>query len=310
MIVDQFVREVSYYLGLAGGVGLREYGRAIELTFEALELKKGDKVVISPLVPAEYKHAMEKVGIVPLYADVERDSGCLSARTVEPLLEQNPSAIVIHYPLGLIPDVDGLTALDIPLIEDISTAFGGNTGEKKCGRHGRYVILGLEADGIITVGGGAVILAGSRNDVAILKTALAAVGRTASMQDMNGALGLVQMKSLERFILARREIAGYYERSLLKTRHKSLTQDGESENVYYTFPVLLAGGMRDIQQYARKKQVITAPAFEHAVIAANGIANVCPNANALYLRCVVFPLYPSLKKQDAEHIAKVIASLP
>ena len=212
--------------------------------------------------------------------------------------------------MGFIPDLELLKDSGVPIVEDISTALGGNTGTSKCGRYGRFVILSLEPDGIITTGGGALILAIGRSDKAILDEHAERIGKTAIMPDMNGALGLTQLKSLESFIQVRKEIAGHFERSLMKTRHKSLVQLRESENVYYTFPVLLSGGMKEVRQYAKKQNIVTRPAFEDTNVSVDGIGDRCPVAKSLYLRCLLFPLYPTLGKSNAALIAKVLSSLP
>ena len=40
------------------------------------------------------------------------------------------------------------------------------------------------------------------------------------------------------------------------------------------------------------------------------IYNAYPNAKSLLLRCVLFPLYPTLGRKNAETTAKVLAALP
>ena len=53
------------------------------------------------------------------------------------------------------------------------------------------------------------------------------------------------------------------------------------------------------------------PAFENTVIALREeqLEN-CKNAKSLLLRCVLFPLYPRLGKNQSSKIAKVLATLP
>ena len=38
--------------------------------------------------------------------------------------------------------------------------------------------------------------------------------------------------------------------------------------------------------------------------------SVCPNAHALFLRCVFFPLYPLLTKDQIDRVARVLSTLP
>ncbi len=131
------------------------------------------------------------------------------------------------------------------------------------------------------------------------------------MSDMNAALGISQLAALESFVQARREIAAAYTQSLLKSRHKPLLQKLDAENVLCSFPVVLAEGMKDVRQYALKKNVDTLPAFAASIAALeDSPAAHCANARSLVLRCLLFPLYPMLGKRDVETVCKVLATLP
>ncbi len=117
-----------------------------------------------------------------------------------------------------------------------------------------------------------------------------------------------------------------------------------------SFPVTLNNGMKDVRQYALKKNVDSVPAFAETIaaleqtsaapdvpsLAAPGIAHAaaadnpplaahenlppaadnpplashCPNARSLVLRCLLFPLYPMLGKRDVEAVCRVLSTLP
>jgi len=171
--------------------------------------------------------------------------------------------------------------------------------------------VGLEEEDIITSGGGVVLLASGRKELTDLKRVSMGLPRSELLSDMNAALGLIQLGAVEQFIQRRKEIAQIFQQSLLKTRHKGLAQGGEGENIWYSFPVLLAAGMKDVMQYARKKGVETTAGFQDTIAAGLDFGNGrLPNARALYLRCVLFPLYPSLGKQNVALVSKVLSTLP
>ena len=129
--------------------------------------------------------------------------------------------------------------------------------------------------------------------------------------DMNAALGISQVTALESFVTARRELAAACSQSLLKTRHRSLVQKVDAEIVLSSFPVALSDGMKEVRQYALKKNVDTVPAFAETIAALeDSPAAHCANARSLVLRCVLFPLYPMLGKKDIEAVCKVLATLP
>jgi dTDP-4-amino-4,6-dideoxygalactose transaminase len=128
---------------------------------------------------------------------------------------------------------------------------------------------------------------------------------------MNAALGIAQIASLEGFVAVRREVAAAYAQALLKSRHPSLVQKIDADNVLSSFPVALSDGMKDVRHYALKKNVDTAPAFADTIAALEeSPAAHCGNARSLALRCLLFPLYPMLGKRDVEAVCRVLSTLP
>ena len=318
-VAKELVTELSQYLSTSGGIALREYPRAITSSLKALGLPPGSGVAISALSPGFYLDAIFEANLTPHLVDVAADSVCIDPEALEALIQKNSpgeedrniKALLLHYPLGFVPDLQRILNTGLLLIEDVSQALGANTGEKKIGSFGKYTILGLEADGIITAGGGAVVLSGSKRDHGELNKVAGGLATGCFLSNMNAALGKVQTSIIEQLLESRKEIAGYFSRALQKIRHRGLTQTGDAENVWYSFPVFLEGGMREVSDYAWKKNIRTFPAFQGASLEkGKEDLSFFPNANNYLLRCLLFPLYPTLGKKNLELISKVLSTLP
>ena len=67
------------------------------------------------------------------------------------------------------------------------------------------------------------------------------------------------------------------------------------ENIFFSFPLLLASGMKDVQAYARKKGIETGAAFTESIFVwlpeEESTAKNYPVARSFVLRCLLFPLY-------------------
>jgi dTDP-4-amino-4,6-dideoxygalactose transaminase len=313
-LAKRFAAEASEYIGSSGGVAFREYSRAINTVFDLLDLDPGAQIVLSPLSPSIYLDVMVARGLTPVYIDTDPSSGCVTPAEIEKVKARGPSALLIVNPLGFIAEMKSIAELEIPIIEDISTAIGGTVGTvgtKKCGTFGRYSIVRLEEEDMVTAGGGVLLLATGKRELAALKKASGALPPSCFLPDMNAALGLMQVAALERFILRRKEIARVYTQALAKSRYRSLVQSGESDNAWFSFPVFLEGEVNEITHYARRKGVETTPAFHDTIIARMDSTGLpFPNARALFLRCLLFPLYPTLGKQNAAIVSKVLSTLP
>jgi dTDP-4-amino-4,6-dideoxygalactose transaminase len=308
---DRFASETAKYYGHAGGIAVRTPLEALRLALKALELPEGARLIVSPLAPGWYGEVLAELSFVPVYADVDPDNGCVSLDSIEHRLDTETKAILVHYPLGLVPDIAGIIGLGLPVVEDISQSLGAHNGEGLVGGFGRFTLVSTEAEGIITSGGGAVVTGKSKRDYGRLRSLSGETGDGIRLPDMNAVLGAIQLENIERHLSARSEIAKLYQDAIMKTKHRMLVQRGDAENVHFSFPVLLESGLKNVRQYASKKGVETLPAFEDTVFQRYPDPDSpCPQADALALRCLLFPLYPMLGKRNTENIIKILSTLP
>ncbi len=310
--------EICAYLGLQAGIALREYGRAIELVFDVLDLREGSRIIISPLAPLVYYEIAKRRGVECLFPDVDVKTGCISLESAAEMASAGAAACILHTTLGFVPEYESIAESGIPIIEDISEGIGAHNGEIKCGTFGTITIIAMEVDHVITSGGGVIIASGSRKESSLLKRYSREFPAQRLLPDMNAALGLTQIQDIERYIQKRREIAGIYVKAVMSSRHGMLSQTGDAENVYYSFPVIVESGMADCIQYAKKNGAESRPAFENSILAHYGteifsegrIDKQLPKAYSLLNRCLLFPCYPSLSSKDVSLIQKILTTLP
>jgi len=130
LLSEELIHQVCALLNAAGGVALRDYGRAIELALDTLDLPSGAKVLISPLAPAVYFRALNMRNLEPLFCQVDQNSGVMDQDSVASLLESNPSAVIVFHGLGIANPMDSFENLEIPVIEDISQSLGAYWGRE------------------------------------------------------------------------------------------------------------------------------------------------------------------------------------
>lgn len=307
----QFVKMLAEYIGVAGGIAFREPQRALRTALFALELEKDAQVILSPLSPGYYIDVLQGLGLQPHFVDVDPESGCFRVPDIEKHINASTGAILLHYPLGLVQNVEEICGLSLPVIEDVTQSIGSNTGEVMSGSRGRFTLVGTEPDNLITTGGGTVLLARNTRDLGKIRSLTTDFFQEIFLPDMNAALGKVQIKEIEKHIGARAEIAKVFSDAAAKSKHTLLRQQGDAEQVWYSFPVVLQSGMKNVKQYAAKKHVETGPAFSGTAYERFPDPETgCPEAKNLILRSILFPLYPSLGRKNTETIAKVIATIP
>ena len=345
-----FCAALGEYLGMQEGGAFREYRRAVRAAFLSLELAPGSKLALSVLAPRAYYEVALELGLSPVLFDVEPGSGVIDSGALEQAQPEGITAVVLDHPLGFVPDHEAVYALGVPVIEDISHALGAHDGTRLVGSGARFTVMALETDCIITTGGGAVVLPGGRRERTALRTHITELDADTMLPDMNAALGLTQMKELPRFIERRMEISAYFQKAIAPGAHKSLRQSGDAENLCYAFAVVLETGVAAVIEYAKKNKVVTQAAFGDSILAqlirgqaaAEQAADAIPtaaeqaaeNAGAaeqvpsrataheaphpdsfpvardLVRRCVLFPIYPTLSRQEVETVTRVLSTLP
>jgi dTDP-4-amino-4,6-dideoxygalactose transaminase len=286
-------------------LALRSPAVALHLALKALNIQRGKAVVISALSPRYYLNVISDLQLTPLFCDVTVDFPSMKIDAIEKAIAEKSegfevACIVLHHTLGFIPDTAAITELGFPVIEDISQSYG--CAPPQYG--GAYCILGLEERDILTSGGGSLLFANNRREGIALRN-YASIPNEYCLPDINAALAIAQFREIQKNIDRRAEIAQVYVQSSLRCRHKRFIPYSEYNN--YAFPLVLETGFKEVEAYARKKDIVVENAFENTAV---NSGEKCPISKSLSLRTVLFPLYPRLRSQEAERVSRLIMTLP
>jgi len=335
----RLIQTAKEFFSCAGAVALRTPAAALKYALKALSLEAGSGVMLSALAPNWQYAVVEELGFKPVVLDAQLESAQLTAEIVSQGIQSGGRALVLRESLGILPDFEGILALGIPVIEDISQSAGGIVPEaaqgeeaakaapsseeegdavktevkgKKAGSFGIYAICSLEEQDVITAGGGALLMAAGRRDWPVLKSLAEGIPSIEMLPDINAALATVQIKEFARNEAKRKEIYALYNRSIMSGKNKGFVRDVELNSTIWSFPIALNSGFKDVKAYAQKKDIEVRLAFEDSIIAAKEeeLGAQCKNAKALALRSAVFPLYPRLNRSQIEKISKVLVTLP
>ena len=308
--LSRFLRAAKEQLGFEQGAAFRSPVSALGAALDCFALPEGAVVALSALSPAYYAQVLKDKRFTPLWLDIHPESGCID---LDSLAKAGETArlLLLYEGAGILPEPSAYVELGIPVIEDITESLGAFIGETKAGSMGALTLLCMEQGGLVTAGGGALLYANSRREAQVLRNLADSIPTELAMTDLNAALGLSQIRNMERTFEKRRELARLFDQALARSRHASLRLPGEGEPAYFGLPVVLPSGVKDVRAYARKKEVDTTLAFEGSCVAQDLVPEgSCPRAASLALRCLVFPLHPRIGKTAAQKVSKVLATLP
>lgn len=306
----QFVSSFCTLIGKKYGLALRTYNDMISISLSALGVKEGDSVILSVLTPRIYLDVLKNNGIKPILVDVD-DAMMVNAEKAKDYLDV-AKAIIYYEPLCQVPSsFEAIKELNLPIIEDISESIGSVHSENKAGMLGDIVICATEEDDIISTGGGAVALLNSEERFEEMKKSLGQSSSYLELPDMNAALGVVQLSSLENLITRRNHIFKVYQQAVMKSKCKMF---GSGSIDFFSngagFSVIVNSRPDEAAEFAKKYQITVKKTFAHAIGARyQDRFDLYPNAIAPLTRAISFPLYPFLSNVDIDTIQKVLSHL-
>lgn len=317
----KLITQIKEFIKCDGAIALRSPAIALNYALMSMGLESGSKVMVSALAPAWQYQSLVSMGFEPLVLDVDEVNGLVNEQIISEGIKQGGKVLLLHETEGILPNLDKIVKLGVPIIEDVSQSAGSAfsmTGEddsaqqqKMAGTFGVYSILGLEERDVITAGGGAVLISPGRREWIVLKKYVDEAPLTDLLPDINAALAWVQVKEFARNEKTRKELFAMYQQACFIGRHKMYARENENGSTACSFPLVLSSSYKDVKQYAAKKDIEINLAYENSIIALKDeLSETCIHAKSLYLRCVHIPLYPRLTHAESSKIIKVLSSLP
>jgi dTDP-4-amino-4,6-dideoxygalactose transaminase len=138
-------------------VALANGSLALELPLRVFGVGPGDEVVVTPRTFVASATCVMLVGATPVFADIDPDSGNITAESIEAVLTERTKAVIPVHLGGWPCDMPAIMALaerrGLLVIEDCAQSHGAEIDGRPCGSFGQAAALSFCQDKIITTGG-------------------------------------------------------------------------------------------------------------------------------------------------------------
>ena len=224
-MLRRFQSSLAGYLGIPeANMALFNNGTlALELGFYALGLSGGD-VITTPFTFVATSHALKRIGAVPVFADVDPETLCLSPAAAEKLITSRTKAIVPVHVYGHPCDVEGFARLGetygVKIIYDAAHAFGETLGGRSIAAYGDMAMFSFHPTklfhscegGLLTFKDAALQekLFNLRNFAIRNELECVDVGTNAKMNELQALMGLECLKAMEPILASRAAIHAAY----------------------------------------------------------------------------------------------------
>lgn len=251
----EFEERFAAFCGCSYGVAVSSGTTALQLAVTAAGIGPGDEVLVSAATNIATALAVVHNGAVPVPVDAESETWNLDLDLIEPLITARTKAIIPVHLYGHPVDMDRLTAIAakhrLTVIEDAAEAHGATCRGRKVGGFGALGCFSFYANKVITTGEGGMVVTSDAKLAERLRLfrnlgftkprfrheVLAYNFRLTSYQ---AALGLSQLKRIDRIIETKRSIARTYGRYLSGIKGLRLPVEKEwARSVYWMYALVV-----------------------------------------------------------------------
>lgn len=295
-------------------------------------LKITGEVITTPFSFVATTHSLWWNKIKPIFVDIESKYMNIDADKIEAAITPKTTAILPVHVYGNPCYIEKIQSIakkhNIAVIYDACHAFGVKINNNSILNYGNLSVLSFHATKIFTTFEGGAIICHDENtkrQIDFLKnfgfaneTTVLAPGINAKMNEFQAALGILQLKYVDNYIIKRKEITNMYrsELSNINGIHFNNDIEGVKHNFQY-FPILIkndSAQRRNFIYEELKKHNIYSRRYFYPLIShfspykdlPSSSSENLPVAEEISKEVLCLPLYPDLENNDVKIICSII----
>lgn len=330
--VKAFEKEFAEFAGGGYGVSANSWVGAAQLLAIILQFKPGDEVIVPALTFQASSNIFIKEGAKIVFADSDPRTFNIDPFKLESLITDRTRAIVVVHLCGQPCDMDAINKIagkyDIPVIQDAAHAVGALYKGKPLTQLSEYVLYSFhQSKNMSTLGEGGMLVTANESmslDMKKIRTHGSGLfaGISSRMTDMQGAVGLIQLKRVVGQNEKRREVAHYMtERFLQVPGITPPYENPEIVHTYHLYNILMApeviGMSRDelLKKLWIKKKIMVGKQYSPTVNCLEAYQEIgygkglCPVAEDMSERLLSLPISFKFTKSDVDELVDGIVDV-
>lgn len=322
--VKMFEEAFAEMCGVKYAVATSSGTTALHTALLAHGIHQEDEVITSPFTFIASSNSVLFVGAKPIFVDIDPKTFNIDPNLIEAAITSNTKAIMPVHLFGLSaamePILDIASRHNLVVIEDACQSHGAINNGKKVGSFGTGVFSLYPTKNITSAEGGMI----TTNDVEVAEKARIIrqhgmrrryhhdeLGFNFRMTDVHAAIGLEQLKKLNKFNQARQANASYLSKHLQGVTIPFIP-DG-CEHVFHQYTIRVPDADRDeMIKYLRERGI--GPAIYYPIpihkqtyyMQELGYEQTLPEAECAAEEVLSLPVHPALSQQNLDTIVTAV----
>lgn len=284
----------------------------------------GDEVITTPFTFIASANSILFTGARPIFVDIDPHTFNINPHLIEDAITPKTRAILPVHLFGMSCDMDAIMAIaekhGLIVIEDACQSHGATFNGKRVGSFGTGAFSFYPTKNMTTAEGGMI----TTNDAQIAEKCTVIrqhgmrrryyhdeLGFNFRMTDIQAAIGLEQLKKLERFNRARQSNARYLSENLQGVKVPFMPEG--LEHVFHQYTIRVPDGRRDaLLEHLQQRGIGTGvyypvPVHKQTFYVHELGYNVClPEAEKAANEVLSLPVHPALSQTDLEAIVAAV----
>ena len=327
--VAEFEKLFADYCGTTHAIAINNGTAALHAALLAADIGHGDEVIVPAFSFIATATAVSMTGAKPVFADVNEQTFNIDPLKVEDCITSKTKAIIGVHLFGQPFDIQGIQHIceshNLTLIEDAAQAHGAMWNKEKTGGFGQFGCFSFYATKNMTTGEGGMVTTSEKVSAERLRLLInhgqsekylhTRIGYNYRMTDIAAAIGIIQLKKLEKFNNRRRKNAEYFDAHIKVKGLRTPFVSPGMHHVYHQYVLRLADEFplkrADFIEYLKAKGIGTAvhyplPIHHQPVYAVANEPDSCPISTRLASSVLSIPVHPLLDQKELAYICDVI----
>lgn len=327
--ITAFEESFAKFCNVKHAIATNNGTTALHLALVALDLQPGDEVIIPTVTYIATANAVRYCGATPVLVDVCEDTMNINPEEIEKKITAKTRGIIPVHLYGHPADMEAINKLaeqhGLWVVEDAAEAHGAKVLGNKVGGLGTCAAFSFFGNKIITTGEGGMVTTNDNKLADKLRLFrgqgmdpnrrywFPVIGYNYRMTNIQAALGLAQMETIEQALSGRAIVAGWYNDALQKlSDHFVLPLELPwAKHVFWMYTIFLKKGgeyeREKLRQHMDEMGIETRPVFYPMhMLPPYAEDTVYPTADRWSLRGINLPMHLDLTENDVQRIVHTL----